>query len=85
MGKPIDFKESNFNWLKPNGMTDEECGSLPAYRDGKHSISCWKLGFVERIKILFTGKVWLWIFGGMQPPVSVNGGSPWQKEKEDDK
>ena len=68
--KPIHFEESNKDLLKPKGMTDKECGSLPVYTDGVTCISCWKASLLDRIKLLFCGKVWLGVMSGeTQPPV----------------
>ena len=66
----IKFKEANKNLLKPESMTDEECGSLWVYTDGRECISCWRLTWKERIKALLFGKVWLSVLSGhTQPPV----------------
>lgn len=66
----IKFKEANKNLLKPESMTDEECGSLWVYSDGRQCISCWRLTWKERIKALIFGKVWLSVLSGYtQPPV----------------
>lgn len=66
----IKFKEANKNLLKPESMTDEECGSLWVYSDGRQCISCWRLTWKERIKALLFGKVWLSVLSGYsQPPV----------------
>lgn len=70
--KPIKFKEANKCLSKPIGATDEECGSLWVYNDGKYSISCWNMSFKERLKALLFGKVWLFVwFGNSQPPVGM--------------
>lgn len=66
----IKFKEANKNLLKPESMSDEECGSLWVYSDGRECISCWRLTWKERIKALLFGKVWLSVLSGhTQPPV----------------
>lgn len=68
--EPQKFEEANRNLLKPQGMTDEECGSLPIWTDGKECISCWKMTWRERLSALFFGKVWLSVYSGQtQPPV----------------
>ena len=73
--KPIEFKGSNVVFAKdqPQYLT------LPAYLDpGPEGtvISCWQLTLKERIKILFTGKLWLshLMFGKPLAPlfISVN-------------
>ena len=80
--RPIEFKEANVNLAKPEGMTDEECGPLPSFRDGKSCLSCWQSTWKERISILFYGKIWLWVMSGMtQPPVALDGKkSPFKAE-----
>ena len=73
MVEPIKFREANKNLLKPNGMTDEECGSLWVYSDGEQCISCWKLGWKERISALLFGNIWLSVLSGQtQPPVWID-------------
>lgn len=72
--KPINFEYSNKNLLKPEGMTDDECGSLPVYTDGKICISCWEPTWKERLSILLSGRIWLWVYSGQtQPPVAIEG------------
>lgn len=55
--KPIKFKEYNVTFAE----TQSEYLPLPAFKErdkyGK-VITCWQLSFRERIKVLFTGKVW---------------------------
>jgi len=69
--KPIKFKQSNTELSKPESMTDEECSSLPVCRtDDGTCISCWKASFLDRVKFLFHGKIWLGVVSGTtQPPV----------------
>jgi hypothetical protein len=72
--KPVNFKQVNKNLLKPEGMTEDECGSLPVYNDGQTCISCWQPSLRERISILLFGKIWLWVHSGnTQPPVAIEG------------
>jgi len=70
---PIDFKEKTKVLKKPDGMTDEECRSLAVWNgDKKQCISCWKGNIWDRLRYLFTGKVWIYIwYGQSQPPVYV--------------
>jgi len=53
---PIKFPEQNCTYAK----NQKEYLPLPTFKsiDGE-VISCWKLTFFERIKLLFTGKLWL--------------------------
>ena len=78
--KPIDFPQSTKVLQRPSTMTESECQSLPVWNDGKQCVSCWKLSFKERIKVLFHGKVWLGVLSGKtQPPVFLSGESVFVK------
>ena len=62
--KPIKFKEQNCTYAE----NQPEYMPLPAFKDnGEQGVvaSCWELSFTERIRILFTGKLWvsLMMFG----------------------
>lgn len=68
--KPVKFEEANVNLARPSDMTEEECGSLWVYTDGVQCVSRWKLTFLERLKALFFGHIWLSVYSGhTQPPV----------------
>ena len=68
--QPIKFKESNKVLTKPESMTEDECGNLHVFNNGKQSISCWKLNFKQRLNALLFGKIWLCVYAGhTQPPV----------------
>jgi len=82
--KPINFKRSNTIFAKDQ----TQYIPLPAYRDPGPDgtiISCWKLTLKERIKILFTGKLWLSLlmFGKPLTPQrpSVNKWDTFDKTK----
>lgn len=67
--KPTDFKGSNSTYAKDQ----KEYLPLVVYKAGDKEgtvISCWKLSFWERVKVLFTGKVWFstWTFHGPLQP-----------------
>lgn len=56
--KPINFPESNIVFAK----NQKEYLPLPAFKSDKGDvISLWQLSFIERIKVLFTGKLWLYV------------------------
>ena len=79
--KPIDFPQSTKVLQKPSNMTDKECSPLHVWSDGKQCVSCWKPTFMERMKILFTGKVWIGVMSGnTQPPIFVAGESVFEKK-----
>ena len=64
--KPIEFKDRNVVFAKDQ----TEYQPLPALRlntpEGE-VISCWKMSFKERLKVLFTGKVWLSLMSFNKP------------------
>jgi len=56
--KPIKFKECNSEFAKDQ----PEYRTLPAFRNNTPQgevITCWKLSFKERLRVLFFGCVWL--------------------------
>ena len=54
--KPSKFPEQNVTYAKDQ----PEYGNLPAFKDEDGVvISCWKLSFRERLRVLFRGYVWL--------------------------
>lgn len=70
---PIKFPEANKILTKSSGITDKECKPLWVYSDGEQCISCWKLGWKERIFALIFGNIWLSVLGGQtQPPVWID-------------
>lgn len=53
--KPTEFKEQNVIFAKDQ----PEYQPLPALRDDTGAVvTCWKLSLKERLKLLFTGKIW---------------------------
>ena len=68
--EPMQFKQANKNLLKPESMTDEECGNLPVFTDGVQCISLWKMTWKERLLALLFGKLWVYVISGYtQPPI----------------
>jgi hypothetical protein len=68
--KPIKFKEQNFTLGKPPNMSDNECMSLPCFRDGNQVISKWKLSEEEKAHVAEHGFIWISVLGGWsQPPI----------------
>ncbi len=78
--KPISFKEQNCIIAK----NQKEYLPLPAWKskDGV-VVSCWKLSFIERIKLLFTGRLWFKILTANKPlqPQRPLIDYPFNKEK----
>lgn len=56
--KPIEFKHQNVVYSKDQPQY-EPLPALKIESDNAEVISCWKMNFKDRIKVLFTGKVWL--------------------------
>ena len=84
--KPINFKEANKTLMKPEGMIDEECGSLPVLTDGCECLSCWKMSWKERLSALLFGRVWVSVMsGGTQPPIWAGCQKTVLKKKEEEK
>lgn len=70
--KPIEFEEQNTDLKKPESMTDEECSSLPCFRDGNQVISKWELNEEEKEHVAKKGWIWVRVFAGMSsPPISI--------------
>ena len=69
--KPMEFKEQNKILTKPSNMTDDECQSMPVFTDGANCISCWKMGFKDKLKAIIFGKLWIYVWSGKtQPPIA---------------
>jgi hypothetical protein len=74
---PTPFKQQNIMLTAPANMTEEECSSLPVWSGAsegvQYTISCWRLSLWERIKFMFHGNVWLYVWAGgrTQPPVAL--------------
>jgi len=70
--RPIKFEQSNATYVA------EGCGDLPTWRDADRIISCWKGGWIQRFKFLFTGKMWFHVFGTVHPPVLMHTDNPFK-------
>ena len=77
--KAIKFPEANKTLLANN---IPNCVDLHVFNDGEKSISLWKASLKDRLKILFTGNIWLWVFSGhTAPPVCADADYPFVKGK----
>lgn len=64
--KPVEFKHQNIVFAKDQ----PEYQPLPALRINTPEgevISCWKMSFSERLRVLFTGRVWLSLMSFNKP------------------
>ena len=80
--KAIKFKEANTIF----GKDQPEYKPLPAFVDeNRIVVTCYKMSLQERLKVIFTGKVWLSIMafnGELQPQkMEVNKSEVFQKAK----
>ena len=66
--RPIKFSQQNTIWA----ADQLPYLPLPAYSSGNMTISLWKLSWSERLKLLFTGQIWL---------KQLNFGQPLQPQK----
>ena len=84
MADPVAFLEANTVWKGwPADETRSEVMDLHAHKDDRNqSISCWRMSWRERIRILFTGRVWLSVMGEQHPPVCVMGETPFLEVEE---
>jgi hypothetical protein len=78
--KPVNFKESNTIFRRPDSMTEEECGDLHVHNTGGALISKWEPTEEERKAIANGAPVYLWVIGQVQPPVSLQVESPFREE-----
>lgn len=56
--KPVKFKEQNVTFAE----NQPEYLSLPAFKNDSpmgEVISCWKGSFIDRLRFLITGKLWV--------------------------
>lgn len=62
--KAIKFEQMNCTYAEDQ----PEYEPLPAYKmeDGT-VLSCWKMSWKERLHVLFSGKIWLWLWSGNGP------------------
>jgi len=77
---PVNFKEATKTLTPPKGM-EENCGNLHTHHTGSESISKWRIPFLQRIALLFTGHIWLGIHSAhSQPPVWMDTANPFHKK-----
>lgn len=64
--KPIKFKEVNVEYAK----NQDTYKTLPAYKNDSpmgEVVTCWKFTFIERIILLFTGRLWVVVLSFNKP------------------
>ena len=79
---PVPFPGANKTFVKPECLTDEQCGSLPVHDTGRQLVSCWQPG-PEDIAAVVSGRpIWLWICGGVHPVVAISTENPFPRPEE---
>jgi hypothetical protein len=73
--KPTEFPEQTIIWAKDQ----PEYQPLPAYSDEHQTISCWSLSWRERVRLLWSGRLWLhqMNFGRALQPQYLSMDSPF--------
>lgn len=64
--KPVKFKEANVEYAK----NQDTYKTLPAYKHDSprgEVVTCWKFTFIERIILLFTGRLWVVVLSFNNP------------------
>ena len=82
--KPIKFHEANCTYAEDQ----PEYLPLPVFREKDGTVtSLWKLTLKERIKILFTGKLWLTVLTFNKPlqPLLLRVDYPFRKDSPHDR
>ncbi len=83
--RPVVFQEANGTLGGGPGAvfgTEDEVVGLPVHRSGDQVISCWRLTWRERFRLILGGHVWLHILTSRtHPPVVVTAESPFEARK----
>jgi hypothetical protein len=74
MGEPVEFDGCNLRLLPPAGDEDTVM-AMYAFRNGRDTVSCWRLAESELEEVMRTGCVWLDVATGRSPPPPVYVGS----------
>ena len=81
--EPTKFKESNMKWI---GNPENNVGDLDARKEGEDSktiiYSCWRASWKERLRILITGRVWVYqlTFDNALQPQGVSADKPFKSD-----
>ena len=79
--KPIPFKEQNCTYAE----NQPEYLPLPAFKDDKGEVvSCWGMTWRERLRIIFSGKVYVSLLTFNHPlqPVALFAEAPFENVKD---
>lgn len=79
---PVAFEQSNGTLGGgPAAVygTEDDVRDLPVHRGSGQVISCWRLSFWERLRVLVTGRVWLLVLGTNHAPVKLDAAEPFEE------
>lgn len=76
--KPVRFPHANLDLVAPTDQPDVQ--TLPVFQGDGYFVSCWALTWPQRIKLLFTGRLWFWVLGSGHPPIRPDVEDPWSLE-----
>ena len=51
--------------------TRGQCVTLQTVRTEETIVSCWQASWIDRLRLLFTGRVWLTVYSKQHPPVCL--------------
>jgi hypothetical protein len=81
--KPTNFPEANGTLSGGPGADyghDGDVADLPVHRSQGQVISCWTLSWRERLRVLWSGRVWLRVLArSSHPPVLVEAELPFER------
>lgn len=75
--RPIEFPEANAMFAE-----ESEYLPLPAWTDESEVVHCWRGTWRDRLRFLFTGKMWVHVltFGKPLQPSSLRTDRPFKEE-----
>lgn len=69
------------NIMKPADFKGQESPYPFAHLEDGTCVSCWKLTWLQRLKVLVTGRVWMAVLNGhAQPPCYLAVNKPFKVE-----
>lgn len=76
---PTNFPEANVEMRGDHMEIDgRKVGNLRVWRGESRFISCWQPTLRERVKLLFTGKLWCTFHQDSFPPTSIEVDTPFR-------
>lgn len=84
--EPITFPQANKIWAKdgqPDAHGQPRYKPLPSYSNEAMTVTCWALTWGERLRLLWTGRLWLsqLNFGDPLQPQKPTATSPFTPER----